>query len=240
MHLAERATVHDRYLALSSLKDHFEGSFSGKLLLSADFDPAGQAAVIAASIAGLASVSLSRDPECLREGLRAGFCDFVVSHLDESLRILKNELRRGRSVAVALTAEWQPSLREMLERGLQPDVVVSDSAPSPEIQPFLDRGAVVVPQETTDPALFLLEWTGGGEMERSIPPMAGEALDPGRSDTLARRRWLEQSPALLRRSFGPGQCLRMTTAEVTAFRASLTDKFPSVSLHLNGAALRDV
>lgn len=237
MHLPERAIVHDRYLSLSSLKNRrFEGSFAGKLLLAVGFEGEGMVAVLAANIAGLASLSLSSDPERLREGLRAGFCDFVVSHLDEALRILKNELRRGRAIAVTLAAELQPCLHEMLKRGLQPEILEVDSTAYGETQTFLRRGAVALSHEPPDSALRLVEWSAAGG-ERSIATLVAEALEPHRSDTAARRRWLEQSPAFLGRSFGPGQCLRMTPFEIAALRDSLQSSVPSVSLRVDGSPL---
>ena len=69
---------------------------------SSGWNADGIAAVIAASVAGAASLCVDADADGLRQGLRSGFIDFVVGNLDEALRILKNELRRGLPVSVGL------------------------------------------------------------------------------------------------------------------------------------------
>ena len=243
MDLPELAAVHDQHLALSGLSSRsFASSLAGRLLLRAGFDPEGIAAVIAASVAGAASLSVDADPDDLREGLRAGFCDFVVSQTDEALRILKNELRRGRPVAVGLSADPASCLSELIDRGLQPDLVSPGSIAPAATQTFLERGAVPLLQSPSDAALSLVEWTVSGEAPKSMPAVAHaamEALDPARSDSGARRRWLEHAPAFLGRAFGPRQCVRMAPGEMAAFRAALRPLALPIALSVNGVSAQD-
>jgi urocanate hydratase len=48
-----------------------------------------------------------------------------VNTLNEALRVLKNEIRKGQPLGVALVAEVGAVLAEMVERGVLPDLFVS-------------------------------------------------------------------------------------------------------------------
>jgi len=237
MYLPELTEIHDYFLGLSRIaRVKFSGSLGGKLLLRAGFDPAGIGVILAASIAGAASLFVDADGGRLRDGLRAGLCDFVVTHLDEALRILKNEVRRSRPVSVGLIEDPRSSIDAMIERGLQPDLVSATAEDEARI--LIERGALrlhdaVVP----DPATFLLEWAATVDPAQSLPRAAALAvgsLDPARPDTPARRRWLEQSPRYLGRAFGSRQCLRMTASEIANFLSRVSSEFPSLKITRHG------
>lgn len=233
MLLPELSEIHDCCLALMRLAgERFGGDLSGKLLLREGFDADGVALLIAGSIAGAASLCVEGDAERLREGLRHGFCDFVVAHPDEALRILKNEVRRGLPVSVGLGAAPQPCIAEMIERGVQPDLV-SGLAAAPTAL-LAERGAIPLPPaDSADPAMPLTGWTTRSEPARWMPriaQIAAEALDPASDDTPARRRWLESAPRYLGRAFQGALCVRMTVAEASAFEVRVQAEVPEAAV----------
>lgn len=234
--------IHDHFLWLSrTARQRFSGTLAGKLLLREALDADGAAVLVAASVAGCASLCADADGALLREGLRAGFCDFVVGHLDEALRILKNEIRRGLPVSVGLTADPEVCLRAMAERGAQPDLLSVTGDPA-RAQIFVERGAVVLPHvisERDEPTgeTALLCWSVAAEAGRTMPQIgriAAEALDAERADTPARRRWLEISPRYLGRAFAGRQCVRMTETEAAAFTARVRYEVPSARVERGG------
>lgn len=241
MLLPALATVHDTFLTLSRIADEqFAGSCARKLLLRSGFDPTGIAVVVAASVAGAATLCIDADADALRSGLRAGLCDFVVAHLDEALRILKNEIRRGVAVSVGLTADPRAALSEMSERGVQPDLLNLSSADAPAAISFRERGALDLPSGAafrTDSEL--LSWTIAVDPPRNLPRLtqiAIDALDPAHPDSPARRRWLEVSPRYLGRAFGSHQCLRMTSAESSVLADRIRVEVPAAILTHEDAA----
>jgi Urocanase Rossmann-like domain len=237
MLLPELTAVHDRFLALSLVaRERFGNTLGGKLLLRCGLDAEGIAAVVAASVAGAASLCVDADADRLREGLRAGLVDFVVGQLDEALRILKNEIRRALPVSVGLTADPASCIDAMIERGLQPDLLAA--IPQRQASIFVERGACTLPEHAApDPLTSILEWTASENPAQSLPRVAriaAESLDPARDDTPARRRWLEQSPRYLGRAFGSRQCLRMTEAEISAFLPRVRDAVPTAKITRDG------
>jgi len=240
MNLPALSAVYEQYEILSQLRDgRFSGSLAGKLLLRSGLDENGVAVLVAAGIAGACSLCVEPDAETLREAMRAGLCDFVVGPLDEALRILKNELRRGRAVSVGLASARDSALAEIIDRGLQPDLV--SSMPNETSGIFVERGAVVLPaHDASEPGTALIEWTLSADIVRSmakIGRIAAENLDAQRPDTPRRQHWLESAPRRLGRAFAARHCVRMTPAESAAFAAAAREQFPAVRLTRDGAEL---
>jgi hypothetical protein len=235
--LPDLARLHDRYLSLTRLAHaRFAGSLGGKLLLRSAFDADGIAAVVAASIAGAASLCVDADAERLRQGLRQGLCDFVVGHLDEALRILKNELRRSLPISAGLTTDPEPSIAAMIERGLQPDLL--SGLTEPQARAFLEQGAISLPP--TDESYLdtsLIEWTISVDSAQSMPRIAhivSTSLDSARGDTPARRHWLNRSPRYLGRAFGHRQCVRASSEEFAAILPLVQSEIPSAAITRDG------
>jgi urocanate hydratase len=78
----------------------------------------------AVSIAGGATLAVDGDAGAVKAAMRRGELDFVVNTLDEALRALKNEIRVRRPLSVGLIAEVNAALCDMLERGVQPDLLL--------------------------------------------------------------------------------------------------------------------
>lgn len=238
--LPDLGRVHDRFLSVAHIaRERFGGTLGGKLLFRCGFDAEGIATLIAGSVTGAVSLCIDSTAGALREGLRTGLCDFVVGNLDEAVRILKNELRRGLPVSVGLTADPRSSKDEMIERGLQPDLLSAawtDEASQSRARIFVERGAIRLSEDAAiqfENDTSLLVWTAAAEPARTLPQiarLAAEALEVERVDTPARRRWLETGPRYLGRAFGPRQCLRMSSEEIDRFLPGVRAEFPAVTV----------
>ena len=238
MTLPDLSALYTRYETFSRIaRDRFSGSLAGRLLLRSGLDPEGLAAMVAATIAGACSLCVEPEAERLRAALRAGLCDFVVTPLDEALRILKNELRRGLPISVGLAADPASTFIEMIDRGLQPDLV--SMPPGQPTQAFIDRGAASLPtHDTPPPDGNLLEWTVTEDAVRAMPQIAtvaAKSLDLSRPDTPSRQHWLRISARHLGRAFTARSCVRMTPQELTVFVAAARTQFPAIRLASDGA-----
>lgn len=95
----------------------------GALLLGVGLGGPGRALALASLASGSASLFLEEDPGLLRQAQREGCSTFTVTALEEAVRILKNEVRQGRAIAVALRQAPAAAMAEMLRRGLQPEAL---------------------------------------------------------------------------------------------------------------------
>ncbi len=111
-----------RVADLDSAADR-ETGLGGKLFYAGELDGMGSALVAAANIAGAATLTASDNAATQKQAIRDGVIDFLVTSLDEALRILKNEIRKGETVAVCVSKAPEEIEREMVERGVLPDLL---------------------------------------------------------------------------------------------------------------------
>ncbi|MFP5237252.1 MAG: hypothetical protein ACLGSD_15245 [Acidobacteriota bacterium] len=169
----------------------------GQLLYAGSPDAAGCHLLRAANIAGAASLASAADATLLRHAMHAGAIDFVVNSLDEALRILKNEIRKHQPVAVGVSVVQEALLREMNERGVQPDLLAPELPDSPAIEAFAVRGARrVQPQGPPQGSSLKLipippDWK---QPAAAFDALLIECLAP--EDTI-NRRWVRFAPRYL-------------------------------------------
>ncbi len=194
----------------------------GELIVYAGLASGGIELAMAANIAGTASLGLEADAGRAKAAIRNGACDFVVNTLDEALRILKNEIRKKRRVAVVLVGEPRGVVAEMVERGVQPEIVWGDAGgPSwreDAMETLVERGAMRLGVGSA-PGDWV-SWRVEREPMRWLPVLdrlAAEALDTADKTTPARRRWLEAAPRYLGRALAHERSVRMSAAEFDAF-----------------------
>src|SRR3989454_11278417 len=68
----------------------FCGGAPGQVNLRRRLGGKGRAPPLAATMTGAAFLGIDVDPERIKKRLKTGYCDFMVTSLDEALRILKN------------------------------------------------------------------------------------------------------------------------------------------------------
>jgi urocanate hydratase len=121
--MSERAD--DRQLAALRAFTFFSSlrpDWGGALVVACGLGDGGEEFSIAANIAGAGFLAIESSPETCRAAMRSGACDFIVNSVDESLRILKNEIRKRKPVSVALALDELAALAELLDRGVQPEL----------------------------------------------------------------------------------------------------------------------
>jgi urocanate hydratase len=154
-----------------------EPSLGGKLLYAGQLDSQSRALLVAANIAGAASLALSADAAAGKQAVRDGVVNFLVTSLDEALRILKNEIRKRSSVAVCVALESNSDFaRQLLERGVLPDLLPPRSAPAPEFAVFLSQGARPVVAVHPDANQALLAWSVASAPAQWLPKLDALAL----------------------------------------------------------------
>ena len=133
--------------------------------------------------------------------MREGVVDFVVTTLDEALRILKNQVRKREPVSVCVGRSPDDVEREMLERGVKPDLIAGGSdRESVSFAQFVAMGAQQIEPKTpaSGQALFTFEIPVALTRQSTrIEEMMTASLAP---DDHVNRRWLRLSPRYL----GPG------------------------------------
>jgi hypothetical protein len=197
--------VEQCYAALMAHAPDSEAGLGGKLLYTDELNEQTRALMVAANIAGAASLAATADTNAQKQALREGVADFLVTDLDEALRILKNEIRKRQPAAVCVAAAPAAIAQEMRERGVVPDLAAR----------------AVLGQAAQAPAPSLLVWSAAAAPARWLPKLdalvmdllmqADSATAPAPRAATA-RRWLEQAPRFLGRLAHNAHILRCDRA----------------------------
>jgi urocanate hydratase len=161
----------------------------GKLLYAGELDQTGRALVVAANIGGAATLAASGDPVAQRQAVRDGVVDFLVTSLDEALRILKNEIRKGATVAVCVAASPASVEREMTERGVLPDLVFAGWKGETRNPGEFGGNPKCIQLEAADKTEAFLQWQVEEAPARWMPKL--DAIAHGfMNENLWTARWL--------------------------------------------------
>jgi urocanate hydratase len=119
---------------------HFGGDLSGKLIVSGGMGGMGGAQPLAATMTGAAFLGIDVDPERIKKRLKTGYCDFMVTTLDEALRILKNAIRKKENVSVGLVGNCAAIIPELAERGVVPDILTDQTSAHDPLNGYVPNG----------------------------------------------------------------------------------------------------
>ncbi len=119
---------------------HFGGDLAGKLIVSGGMGGMGGAQPLAATMTGAAFLGIDVDPERIKKRLKTGYCDFMVTTLDEALRILKNAIRKKENVSVGLVGNCADVIPELAERGVVPDILTDQTSAHDPLNGYVPNG----------------------------------------------------------------------------------------------------
>jgi urocanate hydratase len=195
-----------------------EPDLGGKLLYAGELAQ-GRALVVAGNIAGAATLAASTDAAAQKQSVREGVVDFLVTSLDEALRILKNELRKRETVAVCVAVAPSAVAREMLERGVLPDLLAADATDRAECEAFLSQGARRIERFDAEENQTLLTWRVAAAPAQWLPKVDAIALNCLSPADLPARRWLRLAPRYLGRLAQGMRLLRCAAPTALEFRS---------------------
>jgi urocanate hydratase len=124
----------------SAARQHFGGSLSGKLVVTGGMGGMGGAQPLAATMNGAAFLGIDVDPERIKRRVKTGYCDVMVTSLDEALRILKNAVRKGEATSVGLVGNCADLIPEMAKRGVVPDILTDQTSAHDPIGGYVPNG----------------------------------------------------------------------------------------------------
>src|SRR4030081_2511917 len=124
----------------AAARKHFGGDLSGKLVISGGLGGMGGAQPLAATMNGGAFLGIDVDPERIKRRVKAGYCDVMVTSLDEALRILKNAVRKREATSVGLVGNCADLIPELAKRGVLPDLLTDQTSAHDPLNGYMPNG----------------------------------------------------------------------------------------------------
>jgi urocanate hydratase len=125
----------------------------------------GGAQPLAATMNGAAFLGIDVDPERIKRRVKTGYCDVMVTSLDEALRILKNAVRKREATSVGLVGNCADLIPELAKRGIVPDILTDQTSAHDPIGGYVPNGM------TLQQALELRKTNPQDYRKRSIAAM---------------------------------------------------------------------
>jgi urocanate hydratase len=124
MYVGTQGALQETYEAFHLIAQSlFAGDLAGRLVVSTGMGSLGGAQALAAQWNGAVFLGIDADPARIKRHVKSGYCDVMVSSLDEALRILKNAVRQRAARSVGLVGNVADVMAELAERGVVPDVL---------------------------------------------------------------------------------------------------------------------
>ena len=212
--LSQRLTL--RAYTAFALQAGDDAMLCGKLLVLSGLGRQGIACAFGGTLAGAACLGIDPDPQTVKQAMREGGCDFMVTTLDEALRILKTEIRKRRPVSVGMAGAAAEVMQELVERGVQPDLLTdfllppAADVPDSSEEDADDSAAVQVAamQKLAARGATLLDMNGrlAGWFSAPVVPT------PGQIEVWSKQQGYE----LWQRAMGSGEALRAFDAAALA------------------------
>jgi urocanate hydratase len=109
-------------------RQHFNGSLSGKFLLTAGLGGMGGAQPLAATMNGAAFLGIDVDRARIEKRLETKYIDEITEDLDEALKMVLEAKESGKALSVGLVGNAGEVLPEILKRNVIPDILTDQTS----------------------------------------------------------------------------------------------------------------
>src|ERR1700676_5333670 len=124
----------------AAARKHFGGGLAGKLVVTGGMGGMGGAQPLAATMNGAAFLGIDIDPERIKRRVKGGYCDVMVTSLDEALRILKNAVRKHEATSVGLVGNCADLIPELAKRGVVRELLTDQTSAHDPIGGYVPNG----------------------------------------------------------------------------------------------------
>ncbi|MDQ4075686.1 MAG: urocanate hydratase [Chloroflexota bacterium] len=159
IYIGTQGIIQGTYETLAELaRQHFDGSLRGRLVLTAGLGGMGGAQPLAVTMNEGVALIAEVDPDRIRRRLNVGYLDRMTEDVDEALRLAGEALENEVPLSIGVLANAADLYRELLRRGIIPDVVTDQTSAHDMLNGYVPAG---VPYEEanalrdTDPDHYL-------------------------------------------------------------------------------------
>lgn len=141
----------------SCANKHFDGTLSGKFVLTCGLGGMGGAQPLAATLNGAAILGVDVDKTRIQKRIDTGYCDVMTDNLDEALKLVLDAKQNKKALSVGLIGNAGEVLPELLKRNILPDVVTDQTSAHDMLNGYVPMGMSfekAVELRKSDPAKY--------------------------------------------------------------------------------------
>ncbi|WP_339861791.1 urocanate hydratase [Paremcibacter congregatus] len=124
-------------------RQHFDGTLSGKWILTAGLGGMGGAQPLAATMAGAAMLAIECQSDRIDYRLKTGYLDQRAETLDQAMEMITAATAQGQAISVGLLGNAAEIIPEMIRRGIRPDAVTDQTSAHDPVNGYLPIGWTV-------------------------------------------------------------------------------------------------
>ncbi len=121
-------------------RQHFNGTLSGKFLLTAGLGGMGGAQPLAATMNGAAFLGIDVDRTRIQKRIDTGYLDVMTEDLDEALKLILDAQKNKKTLSVGLVGNAGEILPKILERKISPDIITDQTSAHDTLNGYVPMG----------------------------------------------------------------------------------------------------
>src|SRR6202047_4944217 len=121
-------------------RKHFGGSLEGKFVLTGGLGGMGGAQPLAATMNGAVFLGVDVDAARIEKRLKSGYCDKIAYSLDDALKMIDQARKDRQAISVGLVGNCADVLREIVKRGVVPDVLTDQTSAHDALNGYVPHG----------------------------------------------------------------------------------------------------
>lgn len=121
-------------------RQHFNGTLSGKFLLTAGLGGMGGAQPLAATMNGAAFLGIDVDRSRIQKRIDTGYIDLITDNLDEALSLVLEAKENKKALSVGLVGNAGEILPKILEKDFVPDIITDQTSAHDTLNGYVPMG----------------------------------------------------------------------------------------------------
>jgi len=121
-------------------RQHFDGSATGKWILTGGLGGMGGAQPLAATMAGYSMLAIEVDESRIDYRIDTGYLDKKALNLDEAMRLIDDAVAQGQAISVGLLGNAADVYSELVARNITPDAVTDQTSAHDPLNGYLPQG----------------------------------------------------------------------------------------------------
>jgi urocanate hydratase len=121
-------------------RQHFAGTLSGRLLITAGIGGMGGAQPLAATMNGAAFLGIDADKKRIQKRIDTGYIDVMTEDINEALALVLQAKQNHQALSVGLAGNAGEILPEILKRNIIPDIITDQTSAHDTLNGYVPMG----------------------------------------------------------------------------------------------------